>query len=282
MSGDSAGTGLSELASRIHSLVEELALRTPEDGLRESELTRARRSLEQARQGLSEVIKELDPVAEPGFVFDPSNPETMGRVIALALVAQPRRPLRELSPFYGAGVYALYYRGSFPAYAPLKGAEHPIYVGKADPQHSGARTFHEQGTRLHRRLSDHRKSILKASANLAVDDFEFRALVVQTGWQAAAEQYLITVFQPIWNNETGICYGIGKHGDSPKTRANTRSPWDTVHFGRDWAHRDASVPDARPAEQILSEVEAHFQRSPPFRTLEDVVNRFLRDMGAAG
>lgn len=280
MAGDPPSPGLAELASRIHKLVEELAPRTP-TGLGEKELKKARESLVKAREGLVELIKRLDPIAEPGFVFDPSNPETMGRVIALAVVAQARRPLRDLSPFYGAGVYALYYRGTFPAYAPLRGAEHPIYVGKADPQHPGARTFHEQGTRLHRRLNDHRKSI-DASANLDIDDFEFRALVVQTGWQAAAEQYLISVFQPIWNSETGICYGIGKHGDNPKTRANTRSPWDTIHPGRDWAHRDASMPDARPAERILSEVQAHFVEAPPFAALDDVVARFLRDMGAAG
>ena len=67
------------------------------------------------------------------------------------------------------------------------------------------------------RLNEHRKNIAKAASTLRLDDFEYRALVVQTGWQSAAENYLIDLFKPIWNNEVGICYGFGKHGDAPET-----------------------------------------------------------------
>ena len=38
---------------------------------------------------------------------------------------------------------------------------------------------------------------------------------VQSHWQGAAEGYLINLFRPVWNNETDVCYGLGKHGDAP-------------------------------------------------------------------
>ena len=41
-----------------------------------------------------------------------------------------------------------------------------------------------------------------------------RFLIVRTGWQGAAEDFLIELFSPVWNNETGICYEFGKHEDS--------------------------------------------------------------------
>ncbi|MCH7885481.1 MAG: Eco29kI family restriction endonuclease, partial [Planctomycetes bacterium] len=58
-------------------------------------------------------------------------------VIQEAMRFMMRSPIHPLPPadrFPGAGVYALYYNGNFPAYAPIKGTETPIYVGKADPR----------------------------------------------------------------------------------------------------------------------------------------------------
>ncbi|MFP4055502.1 MAG: Eco29kI family restriction endonuclease [Candidatus Brocadiia bacterium] len=48
---------------------------------------------------------------------------------------QPPRLLPPAQPFDGPGVYALYYAGEFPPYAPIASAdsERPIYVGKAVP-----------------------------------------------------------------------------------------------------------------------------------------------------
>ena len=72
-------------------------------------------------------------------------------------------------------------------------------------------------------------------------------LVVQSGWETAAEDYLIRLFRPIWNKETKILYGLGKHGDSAETRTNKRSLWDTLHPARVWAA--PTLEDARsPAE----------------------------------
>ncbi|WP_425474479.1 Eco29kI family restriction endonuclease, partial [Staphylococcus gallinarum] len=70
---------------------------------------------------------------------------------------------------------------------------------------------------------------------LNIEDFLCRRLVCATNAQLVAERHLINTFRPIWNNEVQICWGISKHGDAAKTRANKRSPWDVMHPGRAWA-----------------------------------------------
>lgn len=211
---------------------------------------------------LEEALRRLDPIAMPTSVFDPSSPRVVGRFTALAMLAQARAPLGLVPRFYGSGVYVIYYRGEFPPYAPISGSETPIYVGQAAPAQQGARTARDQGERLAARLNEHRKNIAKAGTTLSLADFEARFLVVQSGWETAAEDYLIHLFRPIWNNETRILYGLGKHGDSALTRANKRSPWDTLHPGRAWAAN--SVEDASSAERIESELREHFERHAPW------------------
>ena len=224
------------------------------------------------------LLRDLDPIKQPQFVFDPAEPAVVGRFIGLALVAQPRLRLSAVDNFYGSGVYSLYYTGSFPAYDPIGATETPIYVGKADPKSDTAKTPLEQGTRLANRLKDHARNIRKANDTIDIDDFEYRSLVVQSGWQSAAEDYLIHLFQPAWNSETGICYGLGKHGDDPKTRANLRSPWDTLHPGRDWAWRDPSMRDARSREHILADLKRHLTESNIFRDVGQVLDGFLDEL----
>jgi hypothetical protein len=228
---------------------------------------------------LNEFLGALDPIRQPASTFDPSNPEVVGRFVALALVAQPRHPLAAVQAqrFYGSGVYALYYTGSFPAYRPLAGSETPIYVGQAAPAINNARTPREQGDRLVRRLDEHRRSIASAGATLDVNDFAFRSLVVQSGWETAAEDYLIHLFRPIWNSETNILFGIGKHGDAAGTRANRRSPWDTLHPGRAWAG-DSGLADAKSPAQIERELAAHFAAHPVFAELGAVLDSFIAEL----
>lgn len=205
---------------------------------------------------LGRLLDDLDPVRQPVSVFDPSNPKVVGRFVALAMVAQERHPLGEIEAHYGSGVYAIYYLGDFDLYAPLSGTETPIYVGQAAPKVRNARTAMEQGEQLSRRLGEHARSISRARSTLDMGDFEYRSLVVQSGWETAAEDYLIHLFRPIWNSETNILYGLGKHGDNASTRANRRSPWDTLHPGRAWAA--ASLEDAKTPERITMDLEAHF------------------------
>lgn len=242
--------------------------------------TRKRRLLEaEIRLVIDELatfLNHLDPIRQPTSVFDPSNPKVVGRFVSLALVAQERHPLAEIPQFYGSGVYAIYYRGPFELYAPLSATETPIYVGQAAPTVNNARTPMEQGARLCARLADHKKNIGKASGTLDLNDFEFRSLVVQSGWETAAEDYLIHLFRPIWNSETDILYGLGKHGDSATTRANKRSPWDTLHPGRIWAADSAE--DARSVSRIESDLEKHFHAHPTFGDLESVLASFLEEL----
>lgn len=47
---------------------------------------------------LTALLATLDPIAQPTAVFDPSNPEVVGRFVALALVAQERHPLTDVTP----------------------------------------------------------------------------------------------------------------------------------------------------------------------------------------
>lgn len=130
-------------------------------------------------------------------MFDPSNPRIIGCFTSLALIAQDRQPLSSIGRFYGSGVYAIYYKGAFSPYGRISGSETPIYVGQAAPSNRGARTAKEQGERLAARLNEHRKNIEKADTTLNVADFVARFLVVQSGWESAAEQYLIQLFRPI-------------------------------------------------------------------------------------
>jgi hypothetical protein len=271
---------LEQLSVQLKELSEKLA----EEQASELAAPRARRIRERitkAYETLRKVINDLDPVKHPGFVFDPSNPSIAGRIAGITMIAQTRRPLAIVDRFYGSGVYAIYYNGKFPAYKAISEQEHPIYVGKADPADPGSKTAIEQGDRLSCRLNEHRKNIAKAETTIRLEDFEYRALVVQTGWQGAAESYLIDLFKPIWNNEVGICYGFGKHGDAPETRANQRSPWDTLHFGRDWAHRDPRMKDARAADRIVEDIALHLAKYPPLRSIDQILHRFLEEMRVA-
>lgn len=270
---------LEELAAQLKTISDSLSQETPPQ-LPPPRAKRIRKTISETYEKLRQLVETLDPIKHPGFVFDPANPNVVGRIVGIAMIAQPRKPLMNVERFYGSGVYAIYYNGDFPAYAAISRREHPIYVGKADPAKPESKTAFDQGVRLSNRLRDHSKNIAKASGSLRLDDFQYRALVVQTGWQSSAEDYLIHLFKPIWNSEVGISYGFGKHGDDPGTRANLRSPWDTLHPGRDWAHRESKIKDAKPAEQIIEEIHQHLAANPPLATVDEILRRFLDEMRA--
>jgi hypothetical protein len=237
----------------------------------------ARKEIVSIVEQLERVRVALDPIREPESLFDPSNPRVVGKFGGIALVAQDRHPIDAVPRFYGSGVYALYYAGSFQPYAPIVGTETPIYVGKADPEDANAKTSRAQGDKLYGRLREHLRSIRKASSSLAVGDFTARYLVIQTGQQVSAEAYLINLFKPVWNDECRICYGIGKHGDRADKRSNDRSPWDTLHPGREWA-ANAILVDAKPTAQIVAELQAHYKLHPPFKTIDEVLKQFYEDL----
>ncbi len=226
-------------------------------------------SISDMQEALGRLARDLDPVRLPESFFDPTEPRLIGHFVALALIAQDRRPLADIGKAYGAGVYAIYYTGDVDTYAAISKTETPIYVGKADPP-ANAKTVIDQGTKLTDRINEHRKNIAKVDG-IDVSDFECRALAVQSGYQSAAEIHLIRLFKPIWNNETKILFGLGKHGDAATTRANNKSPWDTIHPGRAWA---VGNPEAKSAGDIRAEVAAHFNQATIFTDTEDVFQAF--------
>ena len=135
------------------------------------------------------------PVLTP---YNPLDKRHLGEQVAEALLEQDVQPLPP-SRFIGAGVYALYYIGDFPAYAALvevnKDDQYlcPIYVGKAVPE--GARKGGQgedvdPGTALYKRLNDHAKSI-EAATNLNLADFRCRFLAVDDIWIPLAESMVI-------------------------------------------------------------------------------------------
>lgn len=212
-----------------------------------AELQKARETLSPARLGVISITL--------------GRSDSIAKFFAFSFVNQEKRELKELfdAPFFGSGVYAVYYHGSSEtAYLPLSGTETPIYVGKADPESRHAETAEAQGQAVFRRLKEHAKNIKKTTLNL--DDFRFRYAAIQTGMQAAVEEFMIHLFRPIWNKEMKICFGIGKHGDNATTRANKRSPWDTMHPGREWAVD--TIDDQMKRCEIEARITAHFAAHP--------------------
>ena len=154
------------------------------------------------------------PILAP---FNPLDKRNLAESVTDAMLARPVEPLPP-KPFVGAGIYAIYYVGSFPLYDKIacrnaKGAfQQPIYVGKAVP--AGARKGGfglgaEPGQALYNRLCDHAKSIAEAK-NLETDAFFCRYLAVDDIWIPLAESLLIGRFAPLWNR---ILDGFGvDHG----------------------------------------------------------------------
>lgn len=246
---------------------------------------RLRKELESLATELHARLARLDPISHPDSFFDPADPRLFGIFAALALIGLDRVPLASLEEkrFYGSGVYALYYIGDFPTYGPIAGTEHPIYVGKADPEMAHARSPRQQGEKLCGRLNEHRKNIDRAE-NLKLSDFECRYLVVASGWQTAAESALIGLFRPVWNKEMRILLGFGKHGDSTETRRNKRSPWDVLHAGRRWAAAEkyaaSRVEDSKSVGQINDEVMEHFKENKPVTDIQHIVKELVAQVRA--
>jgi hypothetical protein len=240
----------------------------------------ARQAIEAGAKRLNAAAAFLDPIIRPASIFDPADPTTAGRVVALTLVAQKRYRLARIPLFYGAGVYALYYRGDakrFPAYDPLMGKDHPIYVGKADPADAAAKDAIGQGRELAKRLREHAARIMKVHSTLDINDFECRFLICQSGFQRSAEAYLIEFFKPIWNSDTKICFGMSKHGDAADTRGNGRSPWFTMHPGIRWAD-DTKLADQKSKAQIEQDIAAHFVAHPPRKDIHEIFDLFMSSL----
>ena len=122
------------------------------------------------------------------MAYDPYNPldkSNLGRSIAEALLLTSVTPLTDTGSLVGAGVYAIYYTGSYASYHLVAAKnvdgkfEQPIYVGKAIPKgaRKGGMLFDSsKGHALRTRLKLHARSIGQFFT-LDVNDFWFRSLV---------------------------------------------------------------------------------------------------------
>lgn len=198
--------------------------------------------------------------AEPPY--SPLDKANLGVSVADALLERDPQPLAEIVPFDGAGIYAIYYVGDFPAYSAItalnkKGAySAPIYVGKAVPpgaRKGGFGLGEEPGQVLYRRLKEHQKSI-EQTPSLDIADFHCRYLVVDDIWIPLGESLLVERFAPIWNR---VIDGFGNHDPGKGRYQQQRSAWDTIHEGRPWAMK--CNPSTKTKEAIFNHLTAQLK-----------------------
>jgi hypothetical protein len=196
--------------------------------------------------------------------YNPLDKLYLAESVVRALLDRTLDPLPPAEAFEGAGIYAIYYRGDFPAYARIarREVDTPVYVGKAvtaGARRGGFGLGCAPGRVLHRRLVEHAKSISQA-ANLRLEDFRCRYLVVEDIWIPLGEQLLIQKFGPIWNR---LVNGFGIHEPGGGRHKQRRSAWDVIHPGRALAARLQENP--RTAEEILSEISRFLAQQYPDR-----------------
>lgn len=201
--------------------------------------------------------------------FNPLEKRNLGASVAEAMLATPCLPLGNLGKFNGAGIYAIYYCGDFPAYGPISARNQdgkftaPIYVGKAVPE--GARqgllvSSLDLSVSLQNRLNDHRKSIQAVEAyakttgidNLKIEDFFCRYLIVDDIWIPLGESLLISRFAPLWNQ---FLDGFGNHAPGKGRYEGAKPRWDMVHPGRKWADKHPARQES--VQEILRDVSNH-------------------------
>ncbi|MHB8525240.1 MAG: Eco29kI family restriction endonuclease [Candidatus Acidiferrales bacterium] len=176
----------------------------------------------------------------PDTPFNPLDKLNLAESLAEAMLKRPISPLPPEESFGGAGVYAIYYAGTFAPYKPLayknRGADPalPIYVGKAVPpgaRKGGLGLGANPGTALLKRLKEHAKSIEEAG-NLDLRDFSCRYLICDDIWIPLGEALLIARFRPPWNV---LIEGFGIHTPGKGRKKQVKSKWDTLHVGRSLA-----------------------------------------------
>ncbi len=190
--------------------------------------------------------------------YNPLDKRRLGESVVTALLKCQVTSLPP-SSFMGAGIYALYYTGNFPAYSKMAEKNKidqwaaPIYIGKAVPpgaRKGGYGLGETAGDVLHRRLREHAESIQQAE-NLLLEDFKCRYLVVDDIWIPLGESLLISMFAPLWNQ---ILDGFGNHDPGAGRYNQQRAPWDTVHPGRTWATK--LKPNSRSPDEFVQNILA--------------------------
>jgi hypothetical protein len=193
--------------------------------------------------------------------YNPLAKLHLGESVADALLRAAVRPLDDTADLTGAGVYVIYYVGSFKPYRPItqrnqgQRFEQPIYVGKAVPKgaRKGGLAFDaSRGTALRDRLRQHATSIAQTK-NLDLKHFYYRALMVDDIWIPLGENVLIEKFQPLWNL---VIDGFGNKDPGRRRATQYRSSWDVLHPGREFADKLAANPLTAP--QIIRKIDDFF------------------------
>jgi hypothetical protein len=197
--------------------------------------------------------------------FNPLDKRHLGESVAQAMLRRLAVPMSGLTSFNGAGIYAIYYSGKFPAYKAIAERNQggrftaPIYVGKAVPKgaRKGGDLEASPGKVLFSRLTQHARSIEEA-ANLDIADFHCRYLIVDDIWIPLGEALLIAKFDPLWNK---LIDGFGNHDPGKGRHAGVRPRWDVLHPGRAWAER--CQPRDETDKQIIREAMDYLRSNPP-------------------
>jgi len=203
--------------------------------------------------------------------YNPLEKENLGKSVADSLILQLPVPLGKITPFEGAGIYAIYYQGDYEDYRGLKkwnceGAEFsiPIYVGKAIPEGGRKGTGEVRKKRprppLYTRLSEHRKT-LEGTGNLDINDFWCRYLLVDDIWIPLGESLMIRRYRPVWNT---LVDGFGNHPPGKGREKGARPIWDTLHPGRRWA--EILPPSNLSVEQIKHHIAQYLEAYETFQT----------------
>lgn len=168
--------------------------------------------------------------------FNPLDKRHLGESVAAALLKRAVGPLPPPEQFLGAGVYAIYYLGTFEPYGAIAeknrtpNPTQPIYVGKAVPpgaRKGGFGLGSAPGPAIFNRLREHARSVEEVD-NLDSEDFLCRYLISDDIWIPLGESLLIEQFHPLWNV---LIEGFGIHKPG-KNRPQQTSKWDTLHPGR--------------------------------------------------
>lgn len=189
----------------------------------------------------------------------PYDPFTDQKGIVSLLVdkfdSQHHRPMTDLETvgFKGAGIYALYYQGSFKHYK--KSFKRPIYIGKATPSGGRKNAIDVDvinTTALISRLREHYKSIQQAS-NLKLEHFYYKKMVVAPLWIYHGESFLIGHHKPLWNL---IVDGFGNRDPGSNRAMSSVSKWDTLHPGRKISPKSSK----HITENIIQEIESYYSK----------------------
>jgi hypothetical protein len=197
--------------------------------------------------------------------YNPLDKKNLGQSVTDALLRSETHPLGGVPTTHGAGIYAIYYTGTFEPYERIAEQNRdgkfamPIYVGKAVPEGArkgGIRTnSSKQNADLCKRLREHAASI--SATDLNINDFYCRLLVVDDIWIPLGESLLIAQYAPLWNRTLD---GFGNHNPGKGRRDGMRSRWDVLHPGRPWA--EVLQPRAETREQMIEEIRNYVQNIP--------------------